>query len=632
VNRAAWPAVLLAVLSSHPLAAQGLVHWLGGTGSLGTDVAVSRNDAAADGSYRVWLVLPFAGSLADERILSYRASVRPVLRWQTLTGQPGTLTAREFDVNADARMLGGRPLSLGVSGHRASAVAGGGFGSSRETSSGGATLDAWWRLPILTTQASYRVEHTRESWQNPSGAAPFVSDAEVRAWRLGLTTSKLSLTADRMRYDNAVTGATLSALNVLGTHQVRWGKGSRLESTVEHAEQDGAYALDRTAWTERVHLQQTRAVGTDLSYHRTTTAGRLTNATVSQLAGGVTAQIARALSAGIQAARAEVGAGDARESALIVTPRVGLVAALPGGGRAWGDASLGVERRDRTGSADAFVPAVDERHRVPAVRTVVLDQPDADPASVAVRAANGTPLEAGLDYAVETAGGVRVNALPSGRINVGDDILITYRYRVTGAGRQDALAASWGGSVALGGLTVRHRTQLRVTRGAALGPLGSALPGAENFDETQTGATFAGGTPIGRLDLDATFRTRHGATLRMEGWEANAAYLLPSLGPISASFAGGWSRSVSGSGEAGGLSGLATLRYVASDRLQVGGTVEVLRWTQADAPAQRFVRGALTAAWHVGAIEVNAQLDTERHGAAVTHTMSRAQLMVRRSL
>lgn len=615
--RAARLALGLGAVLAWRLPAQGLLTVTPGQGQVGVAAEgtwhrVPGARTAAGGDYREWIRLPFGGTLVSPRFLSWAATVQPTLQQRTETGFDRTLAARQLDLALLGRLLADRPLHLTTSYTRASATTSGGYGSDRDvlfTALGG---DLGWRNPYLPMHLSLSRRTTDERWR-PTPASPrFRTDQLARQLRFNAANSKLSLDASRLAFDDRVTGTALDATAATGRHQLRWGKGSRLQSTVEYQRETGLYDSRRTTWGEQLRLQHTRQVGTSWFYRRSTSRVDALQSAGTAFGGGTDVRATRWLTLGLDGAQYRGAVARSAERLTTVTPRAALALAA-GRGRLTASVSAAHEARRREGPSPGSGLALDEAYTVPLARRGTLQQPDVVSGSVRIADAGGTVVYVeGVDYVLLTVGRLTSVDVPvGGLIQPGDGLRVTYRYLLPAV---DASGAAWRveyeGTAQYRGFSLRHQRSLR-TVGSTRGTPGLLAPGSD-FDERRTTLAARSGTPVGRVEVEAGLRETDRFGQQTTEQTFTAGWSPPAARRVQVAFNATWSRIASEADVARALSGAATASVQPAGPLRVVATLEAFRWRQTGLPTQHFLAATVGGEMTLGQLDLSLRLEQHR--------------------
>ncbi len=626
----------LAAGMARPAAAQGLIGISAGQGQVGVSAegfstAVEGAAAARSGDFREWIQLPLSGAVVDRRVFSWAATLQPTLQQRVQTGFDRTLAARQLNLSFLGRVLADRPLRLTLSAARGNAVSSGGFGTRREATSTQLGGDIAWRNRYLPMHLAAFRREADETWRNTSTSPRFRTDQRVSSVRFSASNSKLALEASRFRFEDRVTGLDLDAWTLGGRHTFRWGKGSSLATSLESQREDGSYQTRRSHWSEQLRLQHTRQVGTTWFYRRGVNRVDAVRSVGEGYGGGFDLRPARWLSLGFDAARNTGTTGDTRETFSTLTPRAGVNLALPARGRLTASASVGREFRRREGPLPQGVPVVDERHTVPVARQFTLDELDVVPGSVVVRDAGGATVYVdGVDYTLITVGRfTTVDVPPAGRIQVGDQLRISYRHlpvatRATG----DAWRTEYEATLQIRFLTVRHQRSLRELGGGAVSS--GLLPTGSAFDDRRTAATLRAATGVGRFDLEGALRQTDRFGQQATEHSVSAGYAPPALGATTVSLTAAWNRLETGPTVVRAVSALVALGTAPTRWLRVQAGFEGYDWRQTGLAPQQFASARLGADATLGLMEIGLTAEAHRRAFVVTNQIRRVTLRVLR--
>lgn len=622
---------VVALLLAGPgrVAGQGLLGVTAGQGQVGISAeaygtAVAGTGTASSGDFREWVLVPLEGSLLDRRIFRWAATLQPTLQQRVQTGFDRTLRARQLNLALLGRLFADRPLHLTGNLSRSSAVTSGGFGTRREGSATQVGGDLAWRNPWLPLHLAAFQRTAADEWRSSAATGAIRTDQRVSSLRASAANSKLALEAHRFRFEDRVAGGTLDAWTLAGRHTLRWGKGSSLHSSLERQQEEGLVDSRRSSWSEQLRLQHTRRLSTSWFYRRgTATVG--TNRSVGQgWGGGADLRLSRWASLGVDGARQTGTSGPTRETYATITPRAGINLALPAQARLTASAAVGREFRRREGPLAQGVPVVDEPHTVPVARRVTLDQLDLVPGSLVLRDAAGTTVFVeGTDYTLVTAGRFTMLDLPpTGRIQVGDALRVTYRYfpPATGA-RGDAWRVEYEGTLQLRGLSLRHRRSLRALEQGAVA--NGLLPAGAAFDDRSTALALRTGTPAGRLDVEGSRRDTDRFGQHSTEHTLTAGFAPPPLEGAHLALSATWNQLRAGPTRVRAVSGLAAVTVAPARWLRVQAGVEAYDWRQSGLEDQRFLSGRVGADATVGLLELSLAAEAHRREFVVSNVTRR---------
>ncbi len=607
--------------------AQGLLRVGGGRGQLGIEVralATAFGDRAglSDQRYREWVTLPFSGSLIDTRAFSWSLTLRPVLT-QGLSNQlDNTVVSRSLDLDFSARLLSSRPISLSFATTRSGGSST--LGALTLTDYTNTTTDAnmsirWRPFPV---RLSYSRRAVSQTWNPTPLVDPVERSYRVRTLRFAGNSSKASARLERTNYDGIVGGDDFVAWNGQFDHRFRWGKGSTLQSSIGFTDRDSRVSPYRqVSWSERLRLQHTHWLGTNYQYRVLSSRINGTRASTRSYGAGIEYRISRWVSGSVR--------GSARSSELInrttsvrsIIPSLQFTVPTPRIVRLRGGVAVGYERRREDGTGDGFIPVLNERHRVDDTRLFELDNPEVDLASLMVRSADGTLVYLrDLDYEVQEVGGfLRIIVPITSRIQVGEVLLVTYRFRAATRRRDRTVTGNYSVSLGVSRFTLRHRQSLRGTDSdVQAGAL--TIP---DFNEMVTQLDGTQPTPVGLLRISAERRRRTTDRFRNTVWEARGTLTLPSVRRLRLSLGGGWNRSMSEDQRVTMLFGNASVVWMTPLGVRMYGRLDGLRTERADAGFERFLGGLIEANWRFAQVETIIRFEHQRRNVGTAGAVSR---------
>ncbi len=635
-QRGAYGIVLFLVLTSTPsLVGQQIPLRLGRGGELGMTFGSDRlrieRDFLNTGSDRsVWLKFPISGFLLTPELLSFNVELRPTRVWQDQDAFTGTQQFNQLNMAYGVSIFPGRTLSLSLNGSRVDATTHGGPGGRRESNQRQFGAQVWLRFRPLPIQASYRRQLYNDTWTpDPGVTFPFQNAVILKSYQITATNSKLSLQAQRTTYDDLVRDQDTETWSANGVHTFRWGRGSQLESTISFSDQTGAFPNYRREWSERLKLYHARTVRTEYTYARTqfrTPGGFATNRSYSAAA-SITA--IRRVGLGMLVAGSSSESAGSENRSLLFAPRLGFSIGQVRGGRIEANALVGFERRSVLGNGSE-IPILDEPHSLSAARSFALEEPDVVVETIVVRSADGTiTYVEGPDYRV--LHGTRITRIQvplTSRIDVGDQLLVSYRVLGLGRGEANGLRADVTVAAEWKGFTLRHQRSLRqsptedatVTRASNDRRL-------ENFDDTHTRLSFRGRLPLGNLDFGAGVRDRLFGDHRALEYEVSGGLATPPLGPLTATLYSGWTSTESEERSQKTLFLSAGLAWNIGI-FRFDGSVERTTIESSDVDPQRWIIGRGTAALQIERVLVEARAEFLRERVPVERARSRLSLRV----
>jgi hypothetical protein len=605
---------VLLVSSAGRVGAQRLVSLAPG-GELGGEYRgswhrVSGRELRTGTDFIEWFQVPIAGRLLGPRFFQYRVALRPELRQSTFTGADEPLKGRQLGLGASGELFPVSPISFRLTASRAAGSSNGGLGADNRFRTSSAGVTSTWRNPWFPIQVGFTTQNSLNDLQSTPTSTQVRTAYGLKTYNASGNSSKLSLRYSRTEFDDQETGSDYSAWTASLLHQIRWGKGSRLETGLERTNQSGSLDFDRDDWFERLHIQHARTASSEVQFRRSVIDARGLPSKIDSWNYQFSTALGRHLSAGLAAGHAIGHFQTARDASSTITPRVGFDLVMPARLRLQGDVAAGVEWRKFTGAGLISIQVSDESHGVDQTRSFFLDQLDADGTSLVLRASgSGLVYSEGTDYVLTPIGReLRVDVAPGGRIAVGDRLLVSYRYSAPGDTDQRALDLNYHVAASRGPVRLDHTRSLR----ADGDPTAAVSRGVSNFDETRTRLLVHTRWQGARVDLEGTTETRERAGITRSELGAGADLGMNPSPTLATAFGVHWSRSRAAGDEARAITARSITSWSASASLQLHLSLETLLWSQSRVPDDRFYGGSLDVVWYVFALEAVGRYEYSR--------------------
>jgi hypothetical protein len=442
-------------------------------------------------------------------------------------------------------------------------------------------------------------ESQDETWIPTTEEEPVQRAHTLNTVGLSARNSKTQLWVKRTSYDDRITDLDFTAYDANLNHRLRWGKGSRLESSLQYLDRQGSSAYERFGWRESAHLQHTWSISSSYQYGITNlnTVSGTSHSRFGQ--GSLTYNILSNLRTGIRIFAQSDRHTASRQSTFRIGPSVTYSVTLPLGASLHTDLWVNYEKFGQQAVDDGLVAVVNEEHVVGPSGSFVLDRAYADPASVVVKSADETLIYLdGADYRLLATGPlVELFLLPTGRVGTGDTVLVDYSYQLTPTNHSNGLSGAYSVSVHLSGLSVYHSQTMR----RAGEELGGTLALLGRNDLT-TGVRFRGAVPGGTLEMLGEHRRLRSERLDVTGYRFRTSYMwllgpkLRSAFTANANLSRG-DRDVDIISADWGVDWTATRGLRVRGRLATWGSA----WSDGtDKVAERVVGGSLNAEWYVG--------------------------------
>lgn len=566
---------------------------------------------AGTGTYRgfeEWATLRLGGHLWHPGVVGFSATLQPTRRQvrQGGTFEPGSGGGTRLNVDLGTRILGASPVSLSSRLVHFTSQDRPVLSSERHLDVTSASGQLRYRNPYLPLRLEFSRRAVRERWR-PVDQDAFLQDYTVRGVLVAAENSKLSLVGEQLHTDDRVTELSSRIDRADGRHRFAWGKGSSLSSTAQYFRRTGVADQRRTVWQEHLHIQHLASLGSDLQYGYSHTENGGGGSTVTQRYGRamITTQLIPQLRF-TAAGRAEWNTFDAgTRSVYRARPRLDASVRLPLNGHFSASALVGYEWHRQEPSVAGGVPVVNERHVTDASGRFTLREPFVDVTSIVVTTPDETLIfDPDFDYGIVEAGElVEIVILPTGRIQVGDTVLVDYRFQLLPGERANTFVSELGARVSMLGVTAFVQHSSRGTPGDAritsfvleLEQLNAGLEVVERFGP-------------GQVNLRGAYQKRDLEGIRYDNYDARGMLTIIPARPLRLSV-GGAASTGQGSGDRVNIySGDAGVQWMPSGllRLRLRGTV--WRWTQGDRRTSLLGFGA-ELDWRVGLLEVAATYD-----------------------
>lgn len=555
------------------------------------------------------LAIRLGGAVYSPRLLSFDVNLRPTLSqlsWD-FAGQNDTGRRDGLYGAGSLRILAGAPASLFLRGFRTSDTFRGAFDTRSDAEASGYTAGGRLRSPYGSLNLRYE---WNESDVITTSARLAGSRRFLRRNELALTAqnSKTRVTLDRFERDEVLAGTRLLRYRALATNWQRWGKGSTLRSSFQYWDQEGTAGSKIWVWSQAVLLRHTRDVSTGLRYSLSD------QRTPSDFSRGWTAGLTETVRFTRRLSVSLSGRGDSRRSSLgrtrnyladataslsIELPAEFRLSATTGGGYRW---------RDQQASEGGLATVIGERHELGPSRRFLLDELQVDPSSVRLTNEDGTIVyERQLDYQLFQSGAfLEVVALPGGRIETGQIILVDYRHALLPSANAEALRVLYSLDLGRGGIRAYHRNSLELPTDDRPIPM---------FNETQlmsTGIAAQARTSFGGARAGAEWARQRFEPERSDIYLAYGGLDLLLARRLLGRLDVRWS-SRRNEGEYEIIEGSSHLEWTPRPRLRLFGELSGYDWRQESAgtpaAAGQFIGLGLGAEWQLGLMSIGLRYD-----------------------
>ena len=494
--------------------------------SLGFELGVrSRNTWVPgndNGSLEEWIGIRLRGSIVDPRLVTFSLAARPRFSQNHFYNLPQATGShsRYLDLDAAVDVLRTRPLRASFQYTRTSFddQGYGLYAGGQSTRNGMANAMVYYDNVLMPLRFNYRDEAWDLRTANPDGGG-----GPTRIQTLDFAGGNRKTSFDLTQTDNRNGGFTRLRLAEI-LNQQTWGKGSSLQlrgSAVSQSENNG-FSLGSTALGGLLHLQHLRTVWSDWTgdwnRQRSSSPTGTSRSTARDLSGSLTWAVRPGFWTGISGNQTAVDFDAGLQRQFRIGPKAGFSAPLPRGVQLSGSAYVAYQRYHSTSAPGAVIVVVSERHSLDVGGSFQLDNPGVDLSSVVVRGTDGTLYASGVDYEVQETGGyVRILALPNGRLQPGQNLVVDYQHAPIPSIDAPALFTEYSADLVYRGLRLYHR-RLLIDPGAQYRSVPSTSP-VRVTENRNTGAqaTIAAGrwnmTALAELQyrLDAGYEVNTGS-------------------------------------------------------------------------------------------------------------------------
>lgn len=611
-----------------------------GGGFDGSWFGFTTTESAKRLTYREWITLGVSGSLLHPRVLPFHVMVRPT-RLQLDWSGPVTLLNNDgdrLDLNAGVGFLPGRPVSFSGRVLRTSGSTPGPFGLETDFETTEWAGDIYLRNPYLPVQLSYSTRSLKELVRAPARPQSIRQDANIQTVTFLAQNSKTRLFGERREYDDRAGPEDFTSHLATLDHRLRWGKKSRLLSSVRYTERTGTGVFDRISWEESLHLQHTWTVESDYRFglNRTETPGNVVRGRFGDV--GFTVRPAPQLMLGADFHGQSNRFTNGTQAYYRWGPRASWRATLPFQAQLAVGASLGFEQV-RQDASDGRVPVVNEPHVIDPSGRFLLDNTDVVAGSVVFTDQSETTIyQSGFDYQLFPSGSlVEVLVLPGGRIATGDTVLVDYTFLIFPEGQTDALLGQYSASIGAQGITVYHRRSIREQENATtsliggVGSGGGSIVNIADRDDMTTGIRFTRRIGRASLNLLAERGRLESNEFKFLSTRVRGAVTVPLGQNLRSSVTADWSESESGDFTREIWNAGLTLEWQPVGPLRLRSNLAAWRWTETSGNRQRFVGGGIEADWRYRRLSIQLRYDHNAWRESFENTENRLYARVVRS-
>jgi hypothetical protein len=584
-------------------------------------------------TYREWLDFRVSGHLMHRKFITFSLGLRPTKQQSRWSG-PFESTGGGWDhVNLGFQLLPSRPISLRGSATRKSGSRHGPFGTENESA-----ISSWrsrlsYRNRYLPLELSFSRQSQDETWLGGPQQTSLQRAHTVQAVGFSARSSKTQLELKTTSYDDRITDGDFTAYDASFNHRLRWGKGSRLVTSVQYLDRHGNSPYERFAWQEAVRLQHTWTISSDYRYGISSQATAAGSSRSNFGDGALTFLVLPNLRAVARVMSQSDRHEGSRQSMFRVGPSLSYSLPLPVGGRLATNVSLEYERFRSEPTDDGLVTVLNELHVLGASGSFTLNHAYVEPGAIVVTNGDETLIYASdVDYRLVQAGPLaELFVLPAGRIQTGDSVLVDYAYRLGPEGSSGGLSGAYGVSVDVAGLTLYHSGAVRSASENSVSNL--VFLGRNDFT---TGFRFRKTFPAGMVVFLGEHRLLRSDRLDVTGYRFRGAYSWTPLFNLRASL--GATVNLSRSERAlNVISADCGVEWLPMQRLRVRGRLATWgsSWTQVGevdvGSSDRVVGGSLETEWRAGLTSMQFMYNRNWWTAGFVHSEHRLSLRATRS-
>lgn len=557
------------------------------------------------GNFQEWVNLRLAGSVYHPGLVSFSIGLRPQWRQSYSVETLGTESDATARLGYDFRawILRNKPLRLTLHASRLNGTTSEVLGDGREfdrTRFGGELLS---RNTVLPFRVEYRDESVSEFLDGVLPNGTLRDDRTRTAW-LRANNSKLNLYLSWVGRENFQFQVNRNIYTGDLRHRFRWGKGSFLLSRFGLTTTRTVVTTSRTTWQEQVRLRHTRDFSSNLQYTQTTSTSGFSNSRSRILRAAFQYDPSPALRTAVVGSGNYTRSTAAKRTVYRVGPSAGYHARLPLNTQFSMSGTFTFERAEQE-TLNGSVPVVNELHVVESSREFTLEERLADPASVVITdSRQAIVYQTDVDYRLLAAGDfVEVFVLPSGRIAVGDTVVVDYQYQVTESGGYRGIFASYGATVrkAKFELFARHVIRQPTDGESALLFL--------NSDDLTVGVAYS---PPGGGTWSTNFRAQYRRvaynTVRTDNYSASANVWARFVRTLTTGLSGSVRRARGTKQNLDLLTGRLLLTWVPTGNLSLRGEGAAWWWRRHELGSNVDLGAVFNLRYRLGQTNLNAQL------------------------
>jgi hypothetical protein len=292
-----------------------------------------------------------------------------------------------------------------------------------------------WKNEYLPMRFAYSQGSYSQVFDDTTGFTRAWRDEDRERYEISARNSKMNLTLDSEKVDDNVQNNDYRTNRLLFRHLVPWGKGSTLRSLVTVRDRTGFNASTLANWSELARIQHTNSVLSTIRYEFNSQKAelsesgdtsktnqhmgryRLEHSLYDNLDSNVRMMGRFRDSDQVKQNELEFGGGTNYRKTFFSDLSVSLNLS--------GDYRF-TDRMTEEGLAEV----INEPHVASFVEPIILRRPLVDVSTILVTAEDGFTYLEGFDYEVFPLGDLftELRIIPSGRISIGDRLLVSYRY------------------------------------------------------------------------------------------------------------------------------------------------------------------------------------------------------------
>lgn len=381
----------------------------------------------------------------DPRILNLRVELEPVFRQgvESRGGESDRTRGSDLDYDINLGVLRGSkaPVEATVNTFRTTSTNDLAFGSRNEsdvqaTEVNASWKNAWFPLSFSALSGSFTQEFSRAD-----GLASR-RDEDRERYRISGGSSKLKLSLSSEQVDDKVRDGDYDLDRAQLSHHLSWGRGSRLYSNLRGFERTGLNAFRQFDWSERLRIYHADDLQSQASFRYFTQESE----TDSETREGEY-ELQHSLYTNLESTARLWGRNEEGDLLNRDEYEGGLTSrynkAFP-----FGLVVAGVYGNYRYTDREALsdlAEVLNEEHVARLVDPIILREQLIDPSTIRVTAEDGFPYEENLDYETFPLGGTytELRILPTGRIQTGELLLVSYLYEPQPSAEYYSLSAGY---------------------------------------------------------------------------------------------------------------------------------------------------------------------------------------------